>query len=615
MAADAGRVIVRGRKAEHEATLASCLDARKAEEAEQEANRWIKSLRHAAVDGIPFRDRFAYRGDSLWWFAELYLHKLHVTASILRAVFALEALIEREEPAAITVVSGDDVLYAMAPLVAARHGIACKRGASPLASGVRARLAVSSKSSFHAASAVADRFRPHSHVPPGLPRPDVAAFVHTAFWRDQGETGDEGYVGPVLRALASQLGADRLQLIGVGPRTNFRTRRWRHRVAEFSDPQARRIPLTPIEMYSSWGDIRPSLAFWARRAGIRRSLVSSRDLRDAAVIHGYDAWPLIRRELAGISHLQFPWSVRAMDEAGAVLDALRPAVVVTYAEAGGWGRALMLEARRRGIRSAGLQHGFIYRHWLNYLHEPDEMASSDANPMDRGFPRPDLTLVYDDLAMSHLLSQGAFPPNAVRAVGSPRLDAFVDTSRRLSEEDRHRLRSSVGAGPGQHLVIVATKYSQVAPAFGALVRAIAGMRDVRLVVKCHPAETAAPYRAAAGGLADIGIAPPDADLAALVSAARLLITVNSTAAIEAMPLGVPALVVALPNNLSPFVEAGAMAGVEQEGEIGPALASLLYDEDRRARLAAARRAFMERAGIQADGRAAVRAADAILSLR
>jgi len=91
--------------------------------------------------------------------------------------------------------------------------------------------------------------------------------------------------------------------------------------------------------------------------------------------------------------------------------------------------------------------------------------------------------------------------------------------------------------------------------------------------------------------------------------------VNSTAAIEAMPLGVPALVVALPNNLSPFVEAGAMAGVEQEGEIGPALASLLYDEDRRARLAAARRAFMERAGIQADGRAAVRAADAILSLR
>ena len=65
--------------------------------------------------------------------------------------------------------------------------------------------------------------------------------------------------------------------------------------------------------------------------------------------------------------LQWPWSARAMDEAGAALDALRPRRV-TYAEAGGWGRALVLEARRRGIPSVGLQHGFIYRHWLNYRH-------------------------------------------------------------------------------------------------------------------------------------------------------------------------------------------------------------------------------------------------------
>jgi len=615
MAFDGARLRIRGRQAEREVDLDAYLDACMAETAERDANRWIKSLRHAVVDGIPLRDRFTYRGDSLWWFAELYLHKLHVAASILRAVFALEGLIVREGPAALMVVSGDEVLRAMAPLVAARHGIACQGGTPHPASAVRARLAVSAKSGFYAASAVADRVRPRSHISAGLPRADVAAFVHTAFWRDQGEAGDEGYIGPVLRAVSDQLGADRLQLVGVGPRTNYRTRSWRHRVAEFKDPQARGIPLTPVEMYASWADIRPSLAFWATRASIRRSLLASRDLRDAAVIGGYDAWPLIRREFAGISHLQFPWSVRAMDEAGAALDALRPTVVATYAEAGGWGRALMLEARRRGIRSAGLQHGFIYRHWLNYLHEPDEMEPSAGNPADRGFPRPDLTLVYDDCARSHLLSEGAFPASAVRAVGSPRLDAFVETSRRLSEEDRHRLRAAVGVGPGQHLVIVATKYSQIAPAFGALVRVVSRMPDVRLVVKCHPAETAAPYRAAAASLSDIvGIAPPDADLAALVSAARLLITVNSTAAIEAMPLGVPALVVALPNNLSPFVEAGAMAGVENNGEIGPALASLLYDEDRRARMATARRAFMERVGIQADGRSAVRAADAIRSL-
>ena len=96
-------------------------------------------------------------------------------------------------------------------------------------------------------------------------------------------------------------------------------------------------------------------------------------------LEALDLWPLVEPELEGIATLQFPWSVRAMDEAGAALDALKPDAIVTYAEAGGWGRALMLEARRRGIPSVALQHGFIYRHWLNYRHEPDEARPSAAN--------------------------------------------------------------------------------------------------------------------------------------------------------------------------------------------------------------------------------------------
>jgi hypothetical protein len=42
-----------------------------------------------------------------------------------------------------------------------------------------------------------------------------------------------------------------------------------------------------------------------------------------------------------------------MDEAAAALDTCRPRVVVTYAEAGGWGRAIVLESRRRGIPTVG----------------------------------------------------------------------------------------------------------------------------------------------------------------------------------------------------------------------------------------------------------------------
>jgi hypothetical protein len=322
----------------------------------------------------------------------------------------------------------------------------------------------------------------------------------------------------------------------------------------------------------------------------------------------------MRDEFTGVSHLQFPWSARAMDEIGAALDALKPRVAITYAEAGGSGRALVLEARRRGIKAVGLQHGFIYRHWLNYLHEQDEMEPSPRNPSDGGFPRPTLTLVYDRFAAEHLTEAGRFPAESIRVTGSPKLDAFAETGRLMDGDARASLRAAVGAGPGQHLVVVATKYTQIAGALGPLIAAVRTMPDVRLVIKCHPAESGAPYERAAGGAANVTIAPASADLARLVAAASLLVTVNSTAAIEAMPLDVPALVVALPNNLSPFVEAGAVAGAAHDGEIGPMLRALLYDQKFRDRLGEGRRAFMARYGIAADGRAARRAAGIIVEL-
>ena len=65
---------------------------------------------------------------------------------------------------------------------------------------------------------------------------------------------------------------------------------------------------------------------------------------------------------------------------------------------------------------------------------------------------------------------------------------------------------------------------------------------------------------------------------------------NSTAAIDALVLGVPALVVGLPNNLSPFVDAGVMAGAGPRGDSARRSRPLLYDAERLARALLARAA-------------------------
>jgi UDP-N-acetylglucosamine 2-epimerase len=320
----------------------------------------------------------------------------------------------------------------------------------------------------------------------------------------------------------------------------------------------------------------------------------------------------VREALAGIALLQFPWSARAMDEAGAALDALQPSAALTYAEAGGWGRALALESRRRGIPMAGLQHGFIYRHWLNYQHEPDELEARGA---DAGFPAPDRTLVFDGWAARHLERAGHLPRAGVVVTGSAQLDALSARIAAIDAEARARTRASLGVAPDGRLVVLAAKFTELGDAFRALVAAVNDRPGIRLVVKTHPAETPAPYRREAEGLDNVTIAGADSDLATLIAAADGVVTRNSTVAIDAMALGMPALVIGLPSNLSPFVDAGVMLGARTGADVGRGLDALLYDLDARRALIDAAQRFRDEHRMHTDGRAAERAADAILGVR
>lgn len=569
---------------------------------------WIKALRHLDIEGRPLRRRFTLRGDSLWWFAELYLHKQQVVLGLFRTIGALERMIERERPTGIDVEEPHRLLRGLAPQAARRHGIRF-RGAGGF-SGGRLRLArMELRARTLTLAATASRARTaHRFSPAGATR--IAAFVHRAFWRAGGSGGSaESYIGPVLEDLERRPGVA-INYVGVGPAANFRARRWWHALGRNNTAG---IAL-PIESLAPLRTLHDSRRVWRDRHVMRRALWNSTDVRQHAYIHGYDCWPVVREELAGIALLQWPWSARAMDEAGAALDALQPAIALTYAEAGGWGRALMLEARRRGIPTAGLQHGFIYRTWLNYLHEPDEMCADPGNPRDAGFPRPAKTLLFDDYARLQLERHGRFPAASLIVTGSPRLDALVRTSAALSSDELAAAREAAGAGPSRALLLFVAKYAQAQHVMGALAEAVATMPDVQMAIKTHPAETPDAYRAVAAGRSNIRVLAAAAPLAPLLGASRAVVTVNSTVALDAAVLGVPALVIGLPNNLSPFVEAGIMAGAPTAADIGPALARILYDEGFRLRIERARGEYLRRFGIASDGRAAARAGDALLAL-
>lgn len=569
------------------------------ERVREEAYRWIKSLRVVSSDGQPMRTRFRYRGDSLWWFTELYLHKMRRLETAVATILALDAAQAQDAPARLTVDTADPTVRTAAAAYREARGVPLEIAGATTRSRASARWT----SWLVGGGARMSRWRPSRHAAPR--RGTIAAFVHNAFWQSSADDdgGREHYVGPVLSALGARVGADGLTPIGLGPRRHFRAHRW-------WDPRTPRDAgprVIPIETLAPRAAIAPSLDLWRRRDALAAALTSGPGIREAGRVLNCDLWPILRAELEEAARIQWPWSARAMDEAGAALDALAPRSVVTYAEAGGWGRALMLEARRRGVPSVGVQHGFIYRHWLNYRHEPDEIEALDG---DGGFPRPDLTLAFDGYAAGHLTSAAHFPPEAVAVTGSPRLDELAARVRALAS-DRAALRADLGAGDGA-LVVVASKFTEIQAELAALFEATAARASTHVIVKPHPADRADDYRRPAAGRTHVRVADAGADLGRLLAAADAVVTVNSTVALDALALGIPALVLGLPNNLSPFVDAGLMAGAPRDG-VGAALDALLYDRAALDRWRQRAAEYARTHAMTADGHAADRAADAILA--
>jgi hypothetical protein len=570
------------------------------ERAQIDTITWIKMLRHIQVDGRRMRARFTYRGDSLWWFTELYFHREQAILTVMRAIVAFDALIESERPQAIQWIDGDRRLVFLVAELCRTRNVEYRGPADDPSWWRRRRLSVMLRATGLHAAAVRPR-----RAPAGIDGSSggVVAFVHRAFASSGRATahGGEWYIGSVLQQIASHVPRGGLRFVGVGPRKNFRARRWW---------RAERGDGTPtLEQFATdhdgWRQV------WRERHRHLHALLASPDLRSKSVIHGCDCWPIVQEQLLGVAWLQWPWAARTMDQAAGALDALSPAACLTYAEAGGVGRSIALECRRRGVPLAGLQHGFIYRHWLNYRHEGDEMAADPDNPTDRGFPRPAMTIVFDDFAARHLEQAGHFPRESLRVTGSATRDDMVRAASQLSAAEIADARRGAGAGENQHLVLLATKHKE---AHGVLRHLIGAVRDnpsIHLAIKAHPAETPDAY-GEFPGIANVRVLPASVPLAPLLAGARAVVTVNSTVALDALAIGVPALVIGLPNNLSPFVSGGAMLGADDQSAIAAAMQRLVEDEDLRRALLRRGAEIVGASGRQ--GHAAEDSAGAVLEL-
>jgi hypothetical protein len=596
------------------------LSADAADAVDEAAIVWTKAWgKRPVVDGKSIRQLLAWKGVSLWWFAELYLHYSTRSPAYVRLIERFHRVLEQERPEEVEAFGLDEIEAALLGRTCTARGVLFHGPPGVGTLGPRLlTLRTSLASRWNTLKTLASAVKATFVGPPPRPqagpsetdatsRRTVLFLSHAAFWRERRDPESDAIseYEHYFDRLIPDVGDDpalRAFVVAVGPRAAFRRRGASDRLAEWLRLHRAEGPYVHVNAYTRWNVFLETRRATRQIRGVWRCLRSSPGVHEAFAHRGVRFGDLAQPDLAATLLLQLPWAVRSYEEMAAALGAVRAAVVCLYAESSGWGRAALAACRAAGVPTVAIQHGILYPKYYSYRHEADE---GDC-------PRPDLTALFGEAAQRILVELGHYPLATLTLTGSPKFDALLEATRTW---DREASRARLGIGPGEKLLVVASRYKgirethqSIGSAFAGFVRAVESTPGVRCLVKPHPAEPQDAYDAdiSAAKAARVRAVPPRADLTELLHAADGLVTVESLSAVEALVLSRPVLILNMPTNLREIVDQGAAIGVAEGEDPLPALRALLFDAATAERLTAARERYLSYVACGVDGRATER---------
>jgi UDP-N-acetylglucosamine 2-epimerase len=227
--------------------------------------------------------------------------------------------------------------------------------------------------------------------------------------------------------------------------------------------------------------------------------------------------------------------------------------------------------------------------------------------------------VFGDAMKELLISEGV-SPKRIEVTGNPKFDYLYYAK---GSDYKSKLCGALGISNDHDIILLLTDYlvesgiwttQQRKEFVTAVANAAATLPRSKLVIKIHPIlETETDYLEIARDLPEPPVICRDTPLPELLSACSLVITVSSTAGLEAMAMAKPLLVLNLFNDVTLFDEASGAMVVRSEGELLPALETALYKGLRQETKEAANKFVYQQAYIQ-DGKAAKRIADLIIQM-
>lgn len=315
--------------------------------------------------------------------------------------------------------------------------------------------------------------------------------------------------------------------------------------------------------------------------------------------------PLLRRAI-----VHDILDVTAMiDRVVTLLDLTRPDVVAMSYETGPMQRAAIVEARRRGIATVGLQHGAILENDYEHMLGP---VTTDPVRELTAFPVPSVMCCWGDVYADAMTGAGPYPRDAVEVTGHWRFDPLWAHA---AGADRARIRRELTGTSASRLAVVTSSEQETVDYLTRCLDVLARLDDIAVVVKPHPAEPLAAIRQLVDGRRDLSVTLIADGLLDAIAAADVVISQPSTVVTEAVALDRPVVLVdlfadpATASGWEPLVASGVCLRAGDQASLEHAITGAFDDHGVRAGLAAARPAFVTAFFGPRDGRAAARVAD------
>jgi len=212
-----------------------------------------------------------------------------------------------------------------------------------------------------------------------------------------------------------------------------------------------------------------------------------------------------------------------------------------------------------------------------------------------------------------------FPEDKVHVTGEPRFDSIFE-----KRYDRARLCRDLDIPEKKSIVVLATQPLSMVwntrdrkEFLEAVVQGVGQFPGLQLVIKLHPVERMEEYRNLLGNTASNGITLcQDVDIHEVVEGCSLLMTTDSTVAVEAMIMGKPILCIDFTGraNTSLYTKSGSALGVLHKEDLVPAIRKALSDPRTMRELELGRKGFLARNVYQPDGQTSKRVAELLVNL-